>query len=315
MASGCDNVEWGGTELTLEPPPSGTASAVEDTAAAVEPAEEEEKRLLPRGPVLFMGSRSGSDGSLVAVAEVAEDSLIPLPSETEAPGFTAAFVQSRLAVGTEFVLFAEGTRVGTLTTTGVGPDESFCGSPPSVSGVVELVPRAAGAERFLALRAPEGKERPFGEYRAPEHTYGQRVAGLAFARDLINQRGATWPESLLDARRDMQAFVMGDPPVEGIAATFLHSDLLAVSDAPDEAWAIFLMALSDGPGYDLAHAWYRPVDERGKGAPRFFQHFDWDGDGASEVLLEVLGEDRRWAAALARRDGQWRRIYQSPCGG
>ena len=30
----------------------------------------------------------------------------------------------------------------------------------------------------------------------------------------------------------------------------------------------------------MTFAWYRPVDTEGKGAPRYFGHLDWDGDGS-----------------------------------
>ena len=57
---------------------------------------------------------------------------------------------------------------------------------------------------------------------------------------------------------------------------------------------------------------YRPVSQ-GKAATRYFQQADWDGDGQSEILLEVFGEDARWMAALDRRSGRWVRVYEASC--
>ena len=70
-----------------------------------------------------------------------------------------------------------------------------------------------------------------------------------------------------------------------------------------------------GPDFNLAYSWYRPVASSGKGAPRFFSRLDWDGDGDEEILLEILGEDRRWFAALNRISDGWVLTYEAPCGG
>ena len=55
------------------------------------------------------------------------------------------------------------------------------------------------------------------------------------------------------------------------------------------------------------------IRDSGKGAPRFFQQFDWDGDGRSEVLLEVMGASSRWAAVLEDADGTWSAVYEAGC--
>ena len=60
--------------------------------------------------------------------------------------------------------------------------------------------------------------------------------------------------------------------------------------------------------------WYRAVDTDGKGAPRYFDHLDWNGDGTEEILLDVLGSNRRWFAGLGRTDGSWIRTFQDACG-
>ena len=51
-----------------------------------------------------------------------------------------------------------------------------------------------------------------------------------------------------------------------------------------------------------------------KAAPRYFDHLDWDGDGADEILLDVFGNDQRWFAALSRAEDGWVRSYQDSCG-
>jgi len=54
--------------------------------------------------------------------------------------------------------------------------------------------------------------------------------------------------------------------------------------------------------------------DAGKAAPRYFDHLDWDGDGDSEILLEVFGASTRWFAALGQRGGVWVQTFQDPCG-
>ncbi|HZD06402.1 MAG TPA: hypothetical protein VE173_15935, partial [Longimicrobiales bacterium] len=52
----------------------------------------------------------------------------------------------------------------------------------------------------------------------------------------------------------------------------------------------------------------------GKGVPLFWEQMDWNGDGEPEILLQVLGAESRWTAAVVRRGGRWERIFQDPCG-
>jgi hypothetical protein len=66
--------------------------------------------------------------------------------------------------------------------------------------------------------------------------------------------------------------------------------------------------------YQAGYVWYREAGREGKGAPRYFQHLDWDGDGETEVLLEVLGESNRWNAAVQKRGAEWTRTFEDPCG-
>ncbi len=85
-------------------------------------------------------------------------------------------------------------------------------------------------------------------------------------------------------------------PAEAIAATFMYRDQLGMSAPSAGAYSLFLMGHASGEGYEPDYVWYRPVDSDGKGAPRYFDHLDWDGDGTEEVLLESL----RFGASLVR---------------
>lgn len=308
----CDNVHWGGVDMHLQAPPA------RDSLLSVEHVAEAEEApvvpSLPEGAILFSGSRDGATGSLIAVGEVRGDIVAPLPTDDDVPGFRRHFIEERLSPGTELILFSEGVRVGRLTVAEGAPDEAYCGAPPRVSGVVELVPAAAAARNFLALDVTHAGDAAYARYRPLRHTYDQRVASLRLATKAIPRVGATWPPSLLETRREIRAFQLIDASAPSIAATFIVGDQLRVGPAPPRSYAMFLMAHREADRYLTDFVWYRPADREGKGEPRYVDQLDWDGDGRAEVLLEVLGSESRWFAGLARRGNRWVRAFENSCG-
>jgi hypothetical protein len=313
VATGCDNVSWGGAEVSLEAPPTRAEIVAADPDLSASPAEDSLPEL-PDGPILLAGRRSGSRATLAVVGEVQVDAIGELPDEASEPGFRDYFVSQMLAPGSEWILFSEGVRVGRMTATENGLDESFCVPRPTVTGTVELVPEAANAKKFMALPSAVARGRPYGSYRALRHNYDQRVASLALAQSALPRVNAPWPPSLLEARGDIQAFRLVGADGASIAATFLYQDRLQVEPARQGAYALFLMGSEADGAYRPSYVWYRSVASDGKGAPRFFDHLDWDGDGNEEVLLEVLGSQSRWFAGLAQRSGSWVRTSQDACG-
>jgi hypothetical protein len=146
-----------------------------------------------------------------------------------------------------------------------------------------------------------------------DHTYDQRVAGLELAAEAISRAAAPWPGSVLETRADMQAIPLDGDRTGAIAGTFLFQDALRVGPPlTRSAYDIFILGTGGPSAYSLAHMEYRPVSA-GKAAMRFFEQADWDADGQTELLVEVFGEDARWALALDRRDGQWTRVYEERC--
>lgn len=310
VATGCDNVAWGGVEVALVAPPTAEVVVPE------RPDEPDENAVPERevGPLLLAGARDGSRATLAVVGEIHGDSLAPFPH----PGYPqqdSVRAANLLGLGSEWVLFAEGVRVGRLTTDEVGTVTETCSPRVSVSGMVELLPTAATAERFLALSADEAARLAYREYEEIQRDYDQGVASLDIVGQLIPSVGAPWPDQgTLAARQDIQAFQLDGVTGQGVAATFIYRDQLAVAPPGPGAYAVFLMALPSAAGYQEAFSWYRAVDIDGKGAPRFLDHLDWDGDGESEILLDVFGADRRWYAGLARQQGEWVRTFQDACG-
>jgi hypothetical protein len=163
-ASACDNVEWGGWSVQMVPPPAA-AGAPDSTEVVVEAGG----FTLPEGPVLYTATRDSSGMYLVPVGEIAGDSLRPFLGERSAPGYRAAFARQLMDKGARFTLFSAGSRVGTFTVGEVGTDESYCSARPRATGVVELVPYASDATRFLALPEQFTDSVGYSGYQPLEH--------------------------------------------------------------------------------------------------------------------------------------------------
>jgi hypothetical protein len=222
-------------------------------------------------------------------------------------------VRDLLPLGTEFILYAEGVRVGSFTATEIGTDESFCVARPAVRGVATWIPEAMEHERFLAIPRGDGAPGAWGSFQDVETNFDQRQASLTLAAEVVAQVGADWTVDLLSTRWDLQALAL-EEGAPAFATTYLLRDRMRIESPPPTAASLFLVGAPTGGGYSADYVWYRQVAQEGKGAPALFEHYDWDGDGETEILLEVLGERNRWVAALDRRNGRWTRVYEDPCG-
>jgi hypothetical protein len=306
-ATGCDNVAWGGAEWRLEPPPATEVDSLSEEALAA--GEEPGPRSY--GPLLLAGALEGARATLAVVGEVQGDGLMAIPGDPQ----EVERVETLTAEGSRWILFAEGVRVGSFTVDGVGTSTAYCPARRTVTGVVEMVPTASAAERLLALPASAGAARPYEAFQPLADVYDQRVATLSWAGEAIPRNQASWPaEGLVAARQDIRAFQPAGAAGPAVAATFMYRDQLAVARPQSGAYALFVLGSRRGGEYVEDFAWYRAADEEGKGAPRYFDQLDWDGDGDAEILLEVLGAERRWFAALGRRDGRWTPTFQDACG-
>lgn len=305
MATGCDNVGWGGVRVDLVPPPEAASAVQADSLAADSAAAPE-----PAGPLLLAGTLDGSRATLVAVGEV-HGSVLEPPGSHE----SAEDVQAKTAPGTEWILFAEGVRVGRLIADETGTAADFCPPRPTVSGVVETVPPASSADRFIALPAQVASDRPYGDFEHLSDAYDQRVASLTLAGEAIRSLQASYPpDGLVQARQDIEIFRTRGSTSPSIAASFMYRDTLAVAPPGQGAYALFILGQQEAGTYEEGFVWYRAVDTEGKGAPRYFGHLDWDGDGDDEILLDVYGANRQWFAGLAQDGGQWVRTFQDTCG-
>ena len=312
--SGCENVAWGGVEVALQAPLPKAQPEVPDEAAE-EANEEANLPPLPTGPLLLAGTRDGSSATLVLVGEIQPDGASLAPAELASESYRERVQTQLLAPGTEFALFAEGVRVGRLIASETGVDTRFCLPRPTVTGLVELNPAAMGAPRFLAVPVGTAEGVSREGYRGYSDDYDQRTSSLSLAARAITVVSAAWPPSLLESRADIQAFRLPEAGEPSFVATFLHQDRMAVSEPGPGGYALLVVGEPRGSGYGLAYTWYRRVADDGKGAPRYYGHLDWDGDGSSEILLDVFGTETRWFAGLDRQDGTWTRGFEDTCGG
>jgi len=308
--SGCDNVAWGGIDVKLE-----TSAERLGTDTLPLPAEGEEAGAtdtLPEveiGRLLLIGRPRDGQVDLTVVGQLVQGQLLATPTSPRAKQVIA----DRLSAGRRFTLFSEGSRVGTLFAESAQMSSAYCGSHPSIRGLAELVATAAQARQFIAIEG-DGLGTVQAPFRNLTHEYDHRVASLAMMRDAIDLLGADFPPSILDIRRDIQLFQNPADSTPMIAATFVHEDRLRTGSAPAEAYSVFLLGSDPGTGYQTSFLTYRRVGDDGKGAPRFFDHLDWDGDGESEVLLEVMGESTTWVSALDQGTAGWAEAYHDACG-
>jgi hypothetical protein len=297
--------------MELQPPPEKI-----DTTAVVDSVMVDEVTgpILPEGPAVFIGERlEGNRVRIRPLAEMGPDTLMALPRDVDRPGSMELFARERMSRGTAFTLFSEGSRVGTVRLDSLATQPGLCQPIPVGFGTLEIVPDANEATRFIAVSDSVARDRPYTPFVAPDHTLEQRTAGVDLATSAIRSLGAAFPGSVLDMRADFQAFPLDGDPRGAFAGTFLYQDALRVGESLTEAaYDLFIIGVQGSRGWELGYRDYRPV-RQGKAAQRFFESADWDGDGESEVLVELFGTQSRWMMALERREGTWYRAFEESC--
>jgi hypothetical protein len=310
VATGCDNVEWGGVELSLSSPSDSVVS--ESVPEATEVVESIDSRTV--GPILYLGHRAGGEATLVAVAEIGPNGLFPLEGSGSAEA-SRTFAAEHLSPGLEFTLFSDGARVGRLTAERFSVDQRYCGVRPQIRGPIELTPSAATVQTFLALPRREGNAFAYGAYSPVVATRDLRVTSLNTMQQIIPTVGALWPVSVLGIRQDVQMFRARPGGAPTVVATFVYADELSVGPAARGAYSVFLASDDvDGTGYRGSYVDYQLFSRDGKGSARYFDHLDVDGDGSDEMVLEFMGENSMWLSALGRQGEFWVEKYRDPCG-
>jgi hypothetical protein len=308
--TGCDNVDWGGVDVAVVPPPP-RGSALEGAAA------ERELGPLPTGPVLYYVRTDSTGGTIVPVAEIGGDSLIALGAGADAELYGARFISEHLRRGAEFTLFRRGSRVGTLVVQSAQvPAASACRRLPTGHGTLEIGRMdslAAGVE-FIALAkatAPEG-QRATIPLRA---TGGMMRVAPILAERALRARGSQLPGNWGAAMAQIQPFPVASAGDAGIASTFLVDDQLAVGN-DDTGYSLFMIAVPrrDLTGYDTVYVHQSRYENGGKRAPRVVDFLDWDRDGGAELLLEVYGTTRSWYESVGPvGNTRWARGFAERC--
>lgn len=306
-ASGCDNVDWGGTNVAVVPPPP-KAAAGEDAA------QQTDMGPLPNGPVIYRVRADSANGVITPIAEVVGDSLAPLGMGADADLYGSRFISEHMRRGSEFTLFRNGARVGTLVVQSAEvPRAAMCRRLPRARGTLELAGTTSGGGEFLAMSkrsAPDAEPPTFSMQPTP----GMRRVMPILAERALRARQSQLPGNWQAAMVQVQPFPVSRSGDAAIASTFLVDDQLQVGN-DDTGYSLFLVAVPrrDLTGYDTTYVEYSSYPETGKRAPRVVDFLDWDRDGDAELLLEVYGTKRSWFESVGTVDEKWRRIFAEQC--
>ncbi|HSH46065.1 MAG TPA: hypothetical protein VK966_09425, partial [Longimicrobiales bacterium] len=302
---GCDNVEWGGLDLSVMPPPPQAADA--DVEVVGTTAQ------LPEGPVLYYVRRDSAGAEVVPVGEVTEDGMAPIATGEDPDAFGQRFISAFLREGAELTLYHRGRRAGTLILEGGEvPAAGVCRRLPRGTGRLELSGDAGQAVEFLAMartQAPEGRVMP-GDELAPSRR--MQVMGPILAERALRARQAQLP-NWARAQRQTFPFPVSETRDPAFTATFLVDDELRVGN-DDVGYSLFIVYTPQAQsGYDTAYVAFTDYPTDGKAAPRAIDFLDWDRDGSPELLLQVYGTNQAWFEAVGATEGQWSRLLQDRC--
>jgi hypothetical protein len=312
----CDNVNWGGADLTVvRPPPKAAPPPENDTTPVVTSSDEP----LPTGPVVYYVARAGDRGVMVPVGEVESDSLRPLRPRADARVFSERYVAEHMRQGSEFVLFHNGSRVGTLVVQSAAQAEGQpCLALPRATGSLELSAAASGVNEFLALSQLHAPQVPRRAEQRFDVTRTMTFVAPILAERMLRKRGAPMPGSWQGAMEQAKPFPVSTGQEPGFSATFLVGDTLGPG-LDDQGYALLFLAVPSSAevGWDTVFVNFRDYPTAGgKAAPRLVDFLDWDRDDHAELLYQVYDVNGSWFEAVGRGNrGAWRKIMSDQCEG
>lgn len=311
-AAACDNVNWGGADFTVVPPPPRAAAPAPESPTAPVTTEE----VLPQGPIVYYVARSPEGGVMVPVGEVMGDSLAPLRARRDPRVYAERFIAEHMRQGSEFVLFREGVRVGTLVVQSASaPAGDACVALPRATGTLELSAAAAGSPEFLALSQLYAPQVPRRVAQSPAPTATMTFVAPILAERMIRARGASLPGNWARARAQVVPFPVTTGAEPAFASTFLVGDTLGPG-LDDDGYSLFFLAVPSAAqvGWDTVYVRLVDYPAEGKAAPRVIDYLDWNRDDQVDLLLQVYGVRGSWFEAIARGPGnRWRRIMSDRC--
>ncbi len=313
LVTACDNVGWGGVQVEVRAPESLSGA---DSAAEAEAPADLSSTPIETGPLLYLVERvDGASASLTPIAQRGDEGYLPLPDLNETPDLMARFPIERWEPGSEFVLFDQGTRVGTFVSSGLtSGDELGCTVRPMAAGFVELHPSADASRRFLAFRKDDpGPAHLPGSYPGHQVTANLRAGSLAVSGAVIPRVEAPWPPSVQGAQQDLSVISFGDGTL-GFATSLLFGDRLEIGVPEPLGYSILAIGHRGSGTFQPLWSWYQRADRGGKASPRFAAAHDVRGTGEPDLLLEVFGAEARWWAIAGVGAAGWELVYQDACG-
>jgi hypothetical protein len=310
-------VSWGGVDFDVVPPPE-RAPEVDEPDSVGQPVRD---ITLPTDPVLFV-VRGGENGvSMRPLAAVGADGFEALAADDLPDGFWRRFITELMRQGSEFSLYHEGRRAGTLVLSGAEvAQEGGCPAIATGTGSAELADGVSREGSFLAL--PEGTLPPALDPAPDSSTRAalrgrSRQLGPILAERLLRARGAGLPGNWQAALVQAQMFPTPEG-ARGLIATLMVGDTLGPG-LDDQGYALFFLATPSGDrsgtGLDTVYTSFADYTAGGKAAPAVVDYLDWDRDGWPAFVVEVFGTaGRRFDMLVRDEDGGWNRTPILSCG-
>ena len=240
-AAGCE-VEWGGATVQLEDPSPPPVESLAESAA------EQVELPLPDGPLLWVVRSTGTAGEALAmpVARVVEGVPVALEYPEPPPeGYRDRFDAVFAGEGTEMLLGAVGSRIGTVVLSGQAriPD---AGCPSVVPARALVLPGAALPPVSFGL----GPDLVIAGVSAPQSAPIDnriRTFGPVLAEQLLRQGGEDRP--FLAQRADLVAVPWPGDERPALAATYLINDSIGGPGPTGAGASLFFLARFGPSGY------------------------------------------------------------------
>ena len=309
LLAGCDNVEWGGVEVSIREPVYEKPDSLE---AAPDSATQPPPLQMPVGPVLFHVRRLDQTGRAILepVAELAGGGLRAVgPRRVERSAeYQSEFVGRYFRADRPYTLFRGAARVGTFYVHEPAVSGSGLCLEFRAEGHVELRPFADTLSEFLAW--PPGARAGSDSLVAPRLRGDMRSLAQVLARRGVQDDELTGAFRIRSPA-DLRALDVGDGQYS-FAATFLAGDSLGAGPPADSAGAAFIVAdYAPASGFFpifFDADWYGPGQKR---ALRWLDAADVLGDGRHEWVLRAYGDTGSWYEMVAQRDTAWGVVWTS----
>ena len=308
LVGACDNVNWGGADVAIVPPPP--------KASGVPVSGEDLQEVLPEGAILFyVVPNEGGGGTMLPVGQIVADSMLPLRANKDVQLYANRFIAAHMRRGAEFALYRNGARMGTFVVQSAAPpSQNACPALPTAQGTLELSSGAETISEFLAIAKPHAPEIRRQLEFPTEPTRSMQIIAPILAERMIRARHAELPSNWGRAMVQLRPFPIAGQRDPGFATTFLVGDNLGI-DGDNLGYSLFFIGAPGAQfGYDTVFVKFTNYPTDGKAAPRLVDILDWNRDGQVDLLLQVYGISDTWFEGVGRdQKGEWRRTFRDRC--